>query len=66
MIEYQKTGITFTLSDLLQNLDKRNSKRNRKRIHTFFYKQHFYTVSKARLKLAKNQVNAKQNHEIEL
>ena len=31
----------------------------------FFYKQHFY-ISNAKLKLTKNQSNAKQNFEAEL
>ena len=34
-------------------------------IHAFFYKQHFF-LSNARLKLAKNQTNAKQHPDAEL
>ena len=36
-------------------------------LHTFFYKQHFYGfISNARLKLAKNQANAKQHPGVKL
>ena len=34
-------------------------------IYAFFYKQHFF-ISNARLKLAKNQTNAKQHPQAEL